>query len=300
VYAGVVRALVVINPIAGGARGRAAGATRVALAERVLRAAGVEVATALTSRAGHAKDLARQAVAEGYDVVFAWGGDGTINEVAGALAFTNTALAIVPAGSGNGLARALGLPADAASAFRHALAHGERRIDTGTMAGRFFVNLAGVGLDADVAWRYNRRVGGRRGSLPYVLFAIRSGLTYESLEYQITLDGHATLERALLIAVANSAEYGNGAIVAPGAVPDDGRLDVVVVRDRRLVGRLAGAWRLLNGSLLRDPGVLRRCARHVAIETDPPLRFHVDGEPAESADRRLVAVVDPGALKIRA
>jgi diacylglycerol kinase (ATP) len=292
--------LVIINPIAGRTRRSLTAEDRAQLAARVLHAHGHMADVVVTERAGHAEQLARQAAADGREMVFAWGGDGTVNEVGRALAFTNTALAIIPAGSGNGLARALGVPHDPATAIAHALAVPCRRIDAGSIGGRFFANICGVGLDAEVAWRFNRRTRGRRGPLPYVSLAFRSAARYRAVDYTLTLDGIIHRERALIVAVANSPEYGNGAIVAPGAVPDDGLLDVVVMRDRSLVGRALGACRLLAGSILRAPGVLHWQARRIVIEADAPAqRFHVDGDPAE-ADSTLVVVVHPAALTIRA
>ena len=291
-----MRALVIINPIAGGVRRGVR--SRIEMATRLLGARGVRAEVKLTERAAHAEEIARRAAEEGCDVVFAWGGDGTINEVARALASTDTALAIVPAGSGNGLARALGIPLDPAGALLYGVERPARRIDAGSLGGRFFVNVAGVGLDAEVAHRFARR-GTRRGPLPYVSIAFHAGLRYRSREHRIHLDGDAVRERALIVALANSPQYGNGAVIAPTASPDDGRLDVVVVRDRSLVARAVHARHLFTGSLHRAPGVVTRQVTRVEIEASEPLRFHVDGDPVEGG-HRLIGTVHPGVLKIRA
>ena len=288
-----MRALVIVNPIAGPRRNR--GAARADLARRVL-GHGTEIV--LTQRAGHAEELARQAAAEHYDVVFAWGGDGTINEVARGLAFTDTALALVPAGSGNGLARALGVPLRPAAALAHAVHRPARPIDTGSLGGRFFVNVAGVGLDAEIAARFGG-AGSRRGALPYVSIALQAGLRYRPIEYTIHLADDRFTARALIVALANSPQYGNGAIVAPRAALDDGLLDLVVVHDRSLFGRLAGASRLFTRTLHRATGVVMRQVTRVTIEATVPLRFHADGDAFE-AGSRLEGTVHPGALKIRA
>jgi YegS/Rv2252/BmrU family lipid kinase len=269
--------------------------SRADLARRVL---GGQVDIRQTERAGHAEDLARQAAAARYDVVFAWGGDGTINEVARALASTDTALAIVPGGSGNGLARALGIPLRPTEALAHGVARPARRVDAGSLGGRFFLNVAGVGLDAEVAARFARR-GTRRGPLPYISIAFGAGLRYRPIEYVVDLGGERFRERALIVALANSPQYGNGAIVAPGASIDDGLLDVVIVRDRSLVARAAGARHLFTGTLHRARGVLTRQATRVTIEAAVPLRFHVDGDPV-GGGTRLEGVVYPGVLKLRA
>lgn len=293
VYAAVVRALVIINPVAGLRRdGRRP--SRQELARRVL-GAGTDIE--LTRHAGHAEELARRAAAERYDVVFAWGGDGTINEVARALASTRTALALVPAGSGNGLARALRIPLRPAAALAHALVRPARRIDAGSLGGRFFVNVAGVGLDAEVAAAFGH--GTRRGGLRYVSIALQKGVRYRPIEYSIEAGNDRVAARALIVALANSPQYGNGAIVAPRASVDDGLLDMVVVRDRSLAGRLAGVGHLFTRTLHRAPGVLTRQVTRVTIEADVPLRFHVDGE-AFQGENRLEGVVHPKVLKIRA
>ncbi len=284
----------IINPIAGRRRATR-GTSRADLARRIL-GPGVEVAR--TERAGHAEDLARQAAAAGYDTVFAWGGDGTINEVARALASTDTALAIVPAGSGNGLARSLGIPLAPGRAIEHAVARGARRIDAGSLDGRFFVNVAGVGLDAEVAAHFARR-GTRRGPLPYVSLAIRTGLFYRSIDYVLDFGQGPVRERALIVAIANSPQYGNGAIVAPGASLDDGLLDVVIVRDRAIAARVLTARHLFTRTLHRAPGVVIHRAKRIAIEAESRLRFHVDGDPAEGG-HRLEARVEPAVLNVRA
>ncbi len=293
-YADPVRALVIINPIAG-RRHSGRSTSRADLASRVL---GPHVEIERTERAGHAEDLARQAAAARYDVVFAWGGDGTINEVARALARTETALAIVPAGSGNGLARALRIPLVPDQALAHAVTRPARCIDAGSLGGRFFVNIAGVGLDAEVAAHFARR-GTRRGPLPYVSIAFQTGLRYRPVEYVLDLGDGPVRERALIVAIANSSQYGNGAVVAPAAAVDDGALDVVVVRDRSLAARIMDARRLFTGTLHRAPGVLMHRATRVTIEADSPLHFHVDGDPVEGG-HRLEAAVHPGVLKVRA
>lgn len=293
-----MRALVIINPIAGRRRRDKAPALRADLAQRVLRSRGVDPDVHLTEHPGHAEHLAREAASDGYEVVFAWGGDGTINEVARALASTRTALAIVPAGSGNGLARALSIPLNPARALTHAVQHSARRIDAGSLGGRFFVNVAGVGLDAEVASRFARR-GTRRGALPYISIAVHLGLRYQALDYTLDVAGDRLRERALVVALANSPQYGNGAIVAPHASLHDGLLDVVVVRDRPLVARLTDARHLFTRSLHRADGVVMRQVTQLVIEADVPLSFHADGDPFEGGTR-LEGVVHPGALKIRA
>src|SRR5258708_24876981 len=146
----------------------------------------------------------------------AWGGDGTINEVASALVFGDIPLGIVPAGSGNGLARQLAISRTRADAIRQAMSAEPRRIDVGEMDDRVFVNVAGIGFDAHVAWKFNENGSRRRGLITYASIAGRALMTYEPATYTIrTDDGDACAPvRAVLVTVANSPEFGNGAIIA--------------------------------------------------------------------------------------
>ena len=162
-----MRVVVIINPVSGtGGRGHA-GADRRALATRLLRDAGVDADVRLSERPGHACDLARAAASDRVPLVCAWGGDGTINEVGRALAFGPSSLGIVPAGSGNGLARELGIPSDPAAALALAIGAADWPIDAGEIGGRLFFNVAGIGLDAHIAARFPVHAGGPRGMLRY-------------------------------------------------------------------------------------------------------------------------------------
>jgi diacylglycerol kinase (ATP) len=146
-----LRVTIVINPVAG-VRGTLERARRRAeWAIDLLRSRGADPDVFISERRGHARELAAAAAATAAEVVAAWGGDGTVNEVASALAGSDVALAVIPAGSGNGLARMLGVPADPRRAIDHFLQAPERRIDVGEIDGRLFVNIAGVGFDAHVA-----------------------------------------------------------------------------------------------------------------------------------------------------
>jgi YegS/Rv2252/BmrU family lipid kinase len=251
----------------------------------------------LTEGPGHARELARAAVSARAAVVCAWGGDGTVSEVASALAGTGTALGIVPAGSGNGLARELGIPWDAAAALRAALGRRERVIDLGDADGRLFVNLCGIGLDAAVAAHFNRRRG-RRGMLPYVALGVREILRYRAREYTLRAGAETWQERALLVVCANARQYGGGAVVAPTAQPDDGHLDIVTVAERPPLAALRDALHLFRQTLDRAPGVSTRRAPAVEITASEPILFHVDGE-AVTGGTRVTVQIRPAALRVR-
>lgn len=232
----------------------------------------------VTERPGHGSDLTRAAIARGVDLIMAWGGDGTVNEVASALAFGSVPLAIVPSGSGNGLARELRIPLDARDAFGAALTGRARRIDAGELDGRLFFNVAGVGLDANVA-RAFAGARHRRGFARYVQLTLREVFTYRPCEYTITTDVSSRRERVLMIALANGCQYGNGAIIAPDACLDDGRLEVIVIRYRPALVAVTQIPRVFAGKVTTVPGVTAETSTSVEIACDSPVVFHVDGEP---------------------
>lgn len=269
---------IIINPISGGVRPDAARA-RAELASAIVDRHGDPAEVFVTERTGHARQLTKAAVARGARLVMAWGGDGTINEVASALAFGEVPLGIVPAGSGNGLARQLGVPPNAADAIRHAIATEPRRIDVGEMDDRLFVNLAGIGFDAHVAWVFNEKGGGRRGLTNYAAATARAMMTYRPAHYSITTAAGCVRVRAILVTLANSSEFGNGACIAPGACVDDGLLDLVVMEERSRLQTLWNLPRLFNGTVDCAPGCSIRRVDRATIESDHPMVFHVDGEP---------------------
>jgi len=249
----------------------------------------------VTERPGHARELAAAALRRGARLCIAWGGDGTVNEVASALAHTDAVLGIVPGGSGNGLARELGVPADPAQAFDMILSGSARAIDAGEVDGHLFVNVAGFGLDARVALAFG--ADRRRGLRRYVQLTARELLAYDPVEYTVTVDGDTERARPLIVALANSRQYGNGALIAPDARLDDGRLDVVVVGHRPPWRVLVEARRLFTGTLGEAPGVSMRTGRTIEISAAEPVVYHVDGE-AHRGGALVRAQVRPAALHV--
>jgi len=268
---------------------------RAALAHAVVDALGEPVEVFVTEAVGHAREIAGAAVRRGARLVIAWGGDGTINEVASALAFGEVPLGIVRAGSGNGLARELGVDPRADVAIADALAATPQPMDVGEIEGRLFANIAGIGVDAFVASRFS--LARRRGFLGYIGITAKALATYVPTRYRITSDGTCVDARAVLITIANSAQFGNGARIAPGARVDDGLLDLVVLEERWRLATISQLPRLFNGTVARIRGCTIRRIREVTIEADLPMTFHVDGEPVVGGNR-LTARVHPGALRV--
>jgi YegS/Rv2252/BmrU family lipid kinase len=286
---------IIVNPISGGVRHDAAR-RRAELASTLLAASGEEGEVFVTERRGHARELAASAVARGARLVVAWGGDGTVNEVASALAFGPTSLAIVPSGSGNGLARALGIGPRPERAMRNALAATPRPIDAGELGGRLFFSIAGVGFDAHVASCFDRESAGRRGLSGYLLIVARELVSYKPSTYRVG-GGDAPPLHALLVTLANSSQFGNGARIAPDARVDDGKLDLVVFEEISRLRTVCGMPRLFTGGIARQVGVSIRQIERTTIESDQPMIFHVDGEPVQGGTR-LDARVHRGALRV--
>jgi YegS/Rv2252/BmrU family lipid kinase len=289
---------VIINPVSGAGADPNAASRRSSMIRAAAAKRGIEVTIAFTEQQGHARELGKAAVAAQASGVVVWGGDGTFNETAGALLNSAIPVGLVPAGSGNGLAGALGVPRDPARAIAVALDGRPGAIDAGSMAGRYFFNIAGVGFDARVAALFNARGAGARGAWPYLMIGVREGCTYCALDYDVQLDGDGRKYKALLIAFANGTEYGLGARIAPGASLDDGLLDVIIVEDASLIARFWHARHLALGRPELAPPVTMRRVTRAVIEADGEMEFHVDGEPG-LASRRIEVEILPGALLIR-
>lgn len=268
------------------------------MVETAARQRDLAVTISFTERPGHARELGAAAVAAGAQSVIVWGGDGTFNETASALLGTSVPLGLIAAGSGNGLAGALGVPRDPGAALSVAFDADPRSIDAGRMAGRYFFNIAGIGFDARVAALFNQRAAGSRGAWPYFAIGVREGCRYCALDYEVRLDDEQTRHKALLIAFANGREYGLGARIAPDARLDDGLLDAVIVEERRVLARFWNARHMAKGTPHLASFVTTRRVKHAVIEAAGDMEFHVDGEPGIARGRIEVEVL-PAVLLIR-
>ncbi|MEO7272493.1 MAG: diacylglycerol kinase family protein [Vicinamibacterales bacterium] len=300
VSAAISRVVAVINPLSGGGLDPRAAATRTALVHEVCGRHGLTATVHITERGGHARELAAAAAASDANLVIVWGGDGTVNEAGSALVGSRTALALVPAGSGNGLAASLCVPRGSRAALEHLIAAPVRSIDVGFLGDRPFFNIAGIGLDAHIASEFNRRPRGRRGKWPYVSIGVRAGLRYRALDYLLDFDGQSSTATALLVAFANGAEYGMGACLSPGAKLDDGVLEATVVEDRSALARFIDARHLALRTIARAPKVRSARIRRGSVSCKSgPMLYHVDGEPGLALER-LEVRIEPAALRVKA
>jgi YegS/Rv2252/BmrU family lipid kinase len=260
-------------------------------------ARGLDADIVCTEGPGHATELARDAVADGCERVIAVGGDGTVNEIAQALVHTPTAMALVPCGSGNGLALHLRIPRRLADALELAVGDGGQvaEIDTGVANAFPFVNAMGMGLDAEVGRRFNRLT--RRGLPAYARTALSAFLARRNERCLVTSGAHREAIDAVLIAVANSDQYGNNARIAPHARVDDGVLDLVAVRPVGILGACALGARLFLGSIDASGRVRRMGGPRFVIERPAPGVIHTDGE---THDTGAVVEVDvrPRSLRL--
>ena len=293
-----MRVAAIINPISGAGADSNRAAQRIALLTEALDRRGLRATVAITLRAGHARELAAAAARDRADLVIVWGGDGTVNEAGSALLGTGSALGLVPAGSGNGLAAALGTSRDPRVAIDRALDGDRRAIDAGIIDGRPFFNIAGIGVDARIARRFNERAQGSRGPWPYFVIGVREGCRYRGGEYEVELDGESRRLKALLIAFANGREYGSGARLSAAARLDDGLLDAVIVEDRWILSRFWHARHLASGTPARAPRVVTRHVRRAVIRAEGAMEYHADGEVG-SAEGRVEVTVRPAALWVQ-
>jgi len=297
----VSRAFVVVNPAAGGGRTRRLWPG----IERGLRRSGLEIEWAETAGAGSATALARRAAADGWPLVVAVGGDGTVNEVVDGLADPAgrplVAFGAIQTGRGRDAARNLGIPADRDAAIERLARGGDALVDLGVAewrgaAPRCFVNSAGAGFDASVVRRAERIRG--PGTLPYVAGILLALRRHAPASAAIHIDGHPAWTGFLTAAVvANGPFYGGGMKIAPDAAADDGLLDLVILGALGRAELLAWLPAVYRGAHLANAKVTTRRGREIAIETDPPVPVHLDGEAVATTPIRIG--IRPAALRVR-
>jgi len=274
--------LFIINPISGRKRRNFEQIIRDRIDTSIY-----EYSIERTERPMHAKNLAEEAAKSGADIVCAVGGDGSVHEAAAGLIGTETALAIIPAGSGNGLARHLRIPMDAESAIDLINDPKFEAIDTATANGKPFVAACGFGMDARVALGFSRSK--RRGMWPYISIAIKELLRFKPIEATVSHSRKSMKFKALMLSVANSSEFGNGFKISPMSSAKDGDLEMVIVRPFRFWEAPAVAFRFFNGSIHRSRHVEIRKIKSAEIILEKGMS-HYDGEPSHSEGRIRIEI----------
>jgi len=264
----------IVNPSAGGGR---AGRHLEAVG-RALSARGLEHHVERTRSLEHARDLALQAAAAG-EIAVAFGGDGLIGAVAGALRGSDGVLGMLPGGRGNDLARVLEIPLDPVAACEVLASGAVRPLDLGEAGGRTFIGIASCGFDSD-ANRIANQARIVRGNLVYTYGALRALLTWRPATFTVTLDGRASHTiRGYTIAAANSKAYGGGMLLAPDASLEDGLLDVVMVEHVPKARFLRLLPTVFKGAHVSLPNVHVERAAEVRIAADRPFTVYADGDP---------------------
>lgn len=283
--------LAIINPISGmGGKGKMPSLIKERLASDRF-----DIEVVFTERSGHATVLAQDAVSDGCDIVLAVGGDGTVNEVGRAVCGTSTALAILPCGSGNGLARHLHIPMNAEKAL-DAVSNGViDLVDYGTVNEQPFFCTCGVGFDAQVSYKFANE--DTRGLVTYIKTTISEYFRYRAQHYRITIDGATIDEKAFVIACCNAAQYGNNALVAPRASMQDGKIDITVIHSFNLGEAALLSARLFTSNIDRDRHVSIYRGRDILIERDDEDVMHIDGDPVMMPEL-LHIVCHPSAMRV--
>ncbi len=248
-----------------------------------------------TEYAGHAAVIAREAVADKIDIAVAVGGDGTVNDVAKALVHSSVALGIVPCGSGNGLARHLGLPMNFEGALRVISECNIHTLDYGLINGKPFFCTAGVGFDAFLSDKFNK--SGKRGLLSYVENALLEGVKYEPETYELEILGEEDEKHsytAFLITCANASQYGNDFYIAPHASMSDGLLDVTIMEPFTVFEAPQIAYQLVNKTIENNSHIKTFQCKGLTIRRHAPGVIHLDGDPMDDTVNVEVSLVHRG------
>lgn len=286
------RALIVFNPIAGQAESLMQDLYE---AREVWRGHGWTVDMRPTTGPGDGTRIAREAAAQGYDVVAAAGGDGTVNEVVNGLAGTQTALAALPVGTVNVWVRELGLPLQPPAAAAALLDAQVRAIDLGRAGGRYFLLMAGVGFDAAVTAEVRAHEKRRLGIFAYVIRVLDLAWRFRGTRARIVVDGKTVRSRVLMVVLGNSQLYGGILKVTARASLDDGLLDLCIIKGNSLRGAPLRVLSILLQRYALDPKIEYHRARSVQIMTRRPLPVQVDGDHIGQTPMIFEAV--PGALR---
>lgn len=278
--------LLIVNPVSGPKKNASEQAEKIA---HMIRNEGHEVEVYETQKAGDGVARATQALGSDTDVIVAFGGDGTINEVGRALKGSEKILGILPNGSGNGLARELNISMDLTKAVKTLLAHNHKAIDTCEANGEPFFTTCGIGFDGVVSEEFASSES--RGLSSYVTDSINSFNNYKSVDYLITIDGREVTAKAFVIAIANASQYGNNAFIAPNASMTDGLLDITIIKDFPKIEGGVIAWQLFSGELPANKYTSMFEGKDITIIGTRPMPYHIDGEPRPATSQLRISVI---------
>ncbi len=269
----MMKILFIINPISG--KGKTKNIENIILAN--IDKSKFECSFAYTEYGKHAIELSRKAVNEGFNIVVAVGGDGTINEVAGSLVNSDVKFAIIPRGSGNGLARFLNIPLDIKKAVDTINKNQFRKIDTIKVNDNYCINMAGVGFDAHISHLFANY--GKRGLKSYVKLIIKEFFSYKNQDYKLLINNELIDKQAFVISFANSTQFGNNAHIAPLAKIDDGLIDICILRKFSVFQAIFLALRLFTKTIHKSKYYQLIKTEKLEIINSDTLHAHIDGDP---------------------
>ena len=250
-----------------------------------------------TKNIGHASELAYQQIEDGVRIIVAVGGDGTVNEVAGIVRDSPAVLGIVPCGSGNGLARHLHVPLKLTDALNHINKASEVSIDYGMVNDQPFFCTFGAGFDALVSHSF--AMSKKRGFISYVSIIVREFIRYRSRKYKLKIDENTIKAKALMVTIANSAQFGNNGYISPLADITDGKLDVCIVRPFPKFKALWLARRLFRKSIHKSGYYHMIRGKKIVIRRKREGEVHLDGNPYTMGKKLKIKIVPKG-LKVLA
>ncbi|MEZ4923774.1 MAG: diacylglycerol kinase family protein [Crocinitomicaceae bacterium] len=232
-----------------------------------------------TEHVGHGKEITASRHHE-FDAIIAIGGDGTVNEVASQLINTKCALGVIPAGSGNGLARHLKIPLTAKSALERIASFQPEQYDTGTVNGEFFVGTCGFGFDGYIAYLFDHYH--KRGFISYAKLIAREYMNFEPIEFEVSVDGELSTHKALVCAVGNSSQFGNGFTISPDSNMQDGVMELILIDKFPLIDTPAIGTRFFTQTIHNSKYFHRlqfKQEARISVKNYSEGYYHLDGEP---------------------
>ncbi len=299
-------AKIIVNPVASGGR----VGKRWPELHSLLSQGGLQFAAELTQYPGHATEIARSALEQGYTRIICYGGDGTVHEVVNGLVVggrisPDVVLSIIPGGTGSDFVRILGISHDPLRACQTVLGHETRVVDIGVIeclrdgksTERYFVNVAGLGFDGETSVRVNRMSKRIGGTIPYLTGLTLTLVSYTNKDVELTCDGLQHSGRFNSVIVCNGQYFGGGMWVGPRAAADDGLFDIVILKDLNKLEFLLNVPRVYKGTHLSHPKVESFQAREVHVEAKQRMFIQAEGELVGEAPATFRII--PGALHLR-
>lgn len=255
----------------------------------------IDFEISFTKAPKHATELARDAAEKKFDAVVAVGGDGSVNETAKGLMGSQTALGIIPTGSGNGMARHLKIPLNHDGAIRVINRFNTEIIDTATANGDFCVGTIGIGFDAHIAHLFSQSP--KRGYSTYVKLVLTEFYKYKPRTFQLMVDGKEIRKECFLLTIANSSQFGNNAVIAPFADVHDGILEVSMMKPFPVLSAPHLIYRLMHNTIHESRFFEMTRGASITVINKGSLQGHIDGEPVTFEGDLNMRIV-PSSLRV--